>query len=212
MKEIPQEVGFTRDDLRKVGALCASFTQTRKIETFREAAELLQKMGKTVGLNLHSCVNVKEMWRGLRILRRILLMKELGLQIGLNVIVNGISGEVTGMTYNYYVQVRLKREKKQYVNVLPESIRLPGLLQCKTCLAVFPLCIPSSPDQAFGCSVEVGEKNGRILAIGHYGSLKFDGVEIDLTNSASIPRTGINCDTCIERSLSKGGKILSALF
>lgn len=212
MKEIPQEVGFNRDDLKKVGSLCASFNKTRKIETFREAAELLHRMGKTASLDLSVFHHVMQMWTARRTLSRILLMKELGLKTGLVVKVDGIPGTVTGMTSNYYVQIRLQRENRPYVSVLPENLTVPGFLVCRTCRHAFTTCLDSTPDQAHDCSVDVKEEKGRLLATGHYGSSKFDGMEIDLTDSTFRPMIGVNCDSCIEKSIKKGGKVLSETF
>lgn len=80
-------------------------------------------------------------------------------------------------------------------------------ISCTTCDKRFDLCHPDSHDQAYGCAVEVREDGKRLLATGHYGSQRFDGDEIDLTESKAKPKVGIVCDDCIQTALDQGGKI-----
>jgi hypothetical protein len=78
---------------------------------------------------------------------------------------------------------------------------------CATCNRQFDRCIPETPDQAYGCSVEVRKEGKSLLATGHYGSLRFDGNHLDLTASKSQPNIGIACDDCIQTALDQGGRI-----
>ncbi|MBX4204839.1 MAG: hypothetical protein KW788_01460 [Candidatus Doudnabacteria bacterium] len=78
---------------------------------------------------------------------------------------------------------------------------------CATCQKQFEPCVPNSSDQGYGCSVEVCQEDGRLLATGYYGSFKFDGDEIDLTHTEVKPNVGLACDDCIQTAVEKGGKI-----
>jgi hypothetical protein len=81
---------------------------------------------------------------------------------------------------------------------------------CATCNRKFDACCFGETvlsTQGYNCSVQVYHKDGRLMAIGYYGSKEFDGHLIDLTESQAQPNMGLACDDCIQAAVNQGGQI-----
>jgi hypothetical protein len=121
-KEIPKSLSFCKDDLSKVRSLLGKFRHNWQIETFREAAGLVNGFRKSIGLNDGHFINTREVSMELRQLDRLIDMVDLDLETGCRVAYKDTHGKVLGMTISYYVQVELDRTPHKIVDVLPTSL------------------------------------------------------------------------------------------
>ncbi len=209
------DVTFTREDLRQIHSLIGRFRHSRNIDLFREATSRLKKYYESlgshvIGIHIGGYVHVSGMLSDLRPLWRLVDIKEAGIQVDQRVSFKGTSGTVLGLTRLNHVMLRLDRDKRPLVQVVPEFVVV--LTTCATCGQSFPRSIPQATHTS-GCAVEVLQVDGKLVGTGHYGSRLFDGDTLDFTDAEVKPKVGWNCDNCIQAAFNScGTRILQRLI
>jgi hypothetical protein len=71
---------------------------------------------------------------------------------------------------------------------------------CATCKKENTNLFSVETEQAYGCSTELIEKEGKIFSYSHYGS-KFDTLKFNFTDLAHF-KLGNMCDDCLEKAIN----------
>lgn len=123
LSNIPTSLSFTREDLNRTYALLGKFRRVRRIEIFREAADQIRGYYTSLGnTGQRTYINVKDMFRDMAPLYRLVTMRERNLESGCKVRFEEFAGTVRGMTIDYHVQVELDRVERPLINARAESL------------------------------------------------------------------------------------------
>jgi hypothetical protein len=122
--KIPEKVPFDRNDLNNIWGMLKSFQKHHQHELFTKIAKSVADLSESVGITTATVNygNANEVLSDLKLLYKIVDIKERKLEEGCTVKFKDTTGKVLGRTATYNIKIELDREKRRIVSVPPTSV------------------------------------------------------------------------------------------